>query len=129
MEINQVEQAVYDPLANDPTAWDLRIGAAAGGDYIFNPWKLVYDQARYNGATSNFFVDNQLQALLDTASSIDGFTPENVDAFYQYDKEQLYAYGMLSYFNNVVSVDGITKVVRDTRGQIIPGACEYAPGF
>ena len=129
VEINQVEQAVYNELMNDPAEWDLMIGAAAGGDFIFGPWQLVYDQNRNNGTTRGFFLDDQLQALLNTASSIDGFTPENVDAFHQYQKEQLYAYGMLSFFNNVVSVDGITKVVRDTRGQIIPGACEYAPDF
>jgi hypothetical protein len=41
----------------------------------------------------------------------------------------VYAYGLLSYLNNVVGVKGITKVVRDTRGQIIPGACEYAADF
>ena len=114
---------------NDPTQWDLMIGAAAGGDFIFGPWSLVYDQNRNNGTTRGFFLDDQLQALLGTASSMDGFTPDNVDAFNQYQKEQLYAYGMLSFFNNVVSVEGITEVVRDTRGQIIPGACEYAPDF
>jgi hypothetical protein len=116
-------------LVLDPASYDLVINAAAGGDFIFSPWQLVYDQNRNNGTTGNFFVDDQLQALLDTASSLDGFTPENVDAFQQYQKEQMYAYGMLSYMNLVVGVDGITKVVRDTRGQIIPGACEYSPDF
>jgi len=129
VEINQVEQAVYNELMNDPTQWDLMLGAAAGGDFIFGPWQLVYDQNRNNGTTRGFFLDDQLQALLDTASSADGFTPENVDAFHQYQKEKAYAYGLLSFYNNVVSVDGITNVVRDTRGQIIPGACEYAPDF
>jgi ABC-type transport system substrate-binding protein len=129
VEINQVEPAVYNEISTDPTSYDIIINAAAGGDFIFSPWLLVYDQNRNNGTTANFFKDDQLQALLMTASSADGFTPENVDAFHQYQKEQAYAYGMLSYFNNVVSVKGITKVVRDTRGQIIPGACEYAADF
>ena len=129
VEINQVEPPVYNELKLDPTAFDLSIDAAAGGDFIFSPWQLCYDQNRNNGTTSNWFKDDQLQALLDAASSPSGFTPENLDAFYQYDKEQVYSYGMLSYFNLVVGVDGITKVVRDTRGQIIPGACEYSADF
>jgi ABC-type transport system substrate-binding protein len=129
VEIKQVETPVYNELKLDPTAFDLSIDAAAGGDFIFNPWQLCYDQNRNNGTTSNWIKDDQLQALLDTASSASGFTPENLDAFYKYDKEQVYIYGMLSYFNLVVGVDGITKVVRDTRGQIIPGACEYAADF
>jgi len=128
VEISQVEPTVYNQLKPDPKAYDLLIDAA-GGDFIINPWKLVYDQTRNNGKTSNFFLDNQLQELLDAASQLSGFTPEKLDAFQQYQKEQVYAYGMLSYFNNVVGVAGITKVVRDGRGQIIPGACEYAPDF
>jgi ABC-type transport system substrate-binding protein len=129
VEINQVDPSVFNQLKDDPTAYDLMIDAAAGGSYIFSPWKLVYDQARYNGATSNFFVDDKLQGLLENCSTIEGFTPENLDAFYEYEKEQVYAYGLFSYDHLVVIADGILSVVRDTRGQIIPGACEYAPDF
>ena len=89
----------FNELVLDPTAYDLVIDAAAGGDFIFSPWQLVYDQNRNNGTTANFFLDDQLQALLKTASSLDGFTPENLDAFQQYQKEQMYAYGMLSFKN------------------------------
>jgi ABC-type transport system substrate-binding protein len=129
VNISQVEPSVYNQLATDPTAYDLIIQAAAGGDFIFNPWQLAYDANRNKGTTANFFKDDQLQALLMTASSMAGFTPDNLDAFHKYQKEQMYAYGMLSYLNNVVSVKGITKVVRDTRGQLIPGAFEYAADF
>ena len=129
VEINQVETPVFNEIKLDPTTFDMVLDAAAGGDFIFNPWQLVYDQNRNKGTTGTWFKDDQLQALLDTAASSSGFTPENLDAFHQYHKEQVYSYGLLSYFNLVVGVDGITKVVRDTRGQIIPGACEYAPGF
>ena len=129
VEINQVEPAVFNEINTDPTQYDLLINAAAGGDFVFSPWLLVYDQARNNGTTANFFVDEDLQALLDSVRTADGFTPENVDTVHQYQKEQMYAYGLLSYFNNVVGVNGITNVIRDTRGQLIPGAFEYAPDF
>ncbi len=129
VNINQVEPAVFNEVSLDPTSYDLIINAAAGGDFIFSPWLLSWDQNRNKGTTSNFFKDDQLQALLMTVSSTNGFTPANVDATHQYHKEQLYSYGLLSYANNVVSVKGITKVIRDTRGQLIPGAFEYAAGF
>jgi len=129
VKINQVDAPVFNQLKYDPTAFDMSIDAAAGGDFIFSPWQLVYDQGRYKGTTSNWFKDDQLQKLLSTAASTSGFTPENLDAFYQYEKEQVYAYGLLSFVNCVVTVDGVTKVVRDTRGQIIPGACEYSAKF
>ena len=84
VEINQVEASVFNELQYDPTAFDMVIGAAAGGDFAISPWLLIYDQGRNNGATSSFFVDDQLQSLLSTVASVDGFTPENLNAFNQY---------------------------------------------
>jgi ABC-type transport system substrate-binding protein len=127
VEINQVEASVFNQLKTDPKAWDLMIDAAAGGDFIVNPWQLVYDQNRNNGTTGGFVKDDQLQGLLDTA--VKDFTPEALDAFQQYQKEQAYDYGLLSFHNIVVAVKGITKVVVDGRGQIFPPAFEFAPDF
>ncbi|HWQ47167.1 MAG TPA: ABC transporter substrate-binding protein [Longilinea sp.] len=129
VEINQVEPSVYNQLKLDPTAFDMIIDAAAGGDFAFSPWRLIFDQTMNNGTTSNWFLDNDLQVLLDTASSIAGYTPENLTAFNDYQKEMVYSYGLLSFANLVVSVEGITSVFRDGRGQIIPGACEYSADF
>jgi ABC-type transport system substrate-binding protein len=127
VEINQVESSVYNTLKTDPTAFDMLIDAAAGGDFIVNPWQLVYDQNRNNGTTGGFVKDDQLQSLLDTA--VKDFTPDTIDAFQQYQKEQAYDYGLLSFHNIVVAVSGITKVALDGRGQVYPGACEYAADF
>jgi ABC-type transport system substrate-binding protein len=127
VEINQVEASVFNQLKTDPKAWDMMIDAAAGGDFIVNPWQLVYDQNRNNGTTGGFVKDDQLQALLDTA--VKEFTPEALDAFQQYQKEQAYDYGLLSFHNIVVAVKGITKVVVDGRGQIFPPAFEFAADF
>jgi peptide/nickel transport system substrate-binding protein len=127
VEINQVESTVYNQLKSDPTAYDMLIDAAAGGDFITSPWQLVYDQNRNNGTTGGFVKDDQLQELLMTA--VTNFTPEDIDAFQQYQKEKAYDYGLLSFHNIVVAVEGITKVARDGRGQIYPGACEYAADF
>jgi len=127
VEINQVEASVFNQLKTDPKAFDISIDAAAGGDYITNPWQLTYDQKFNNGTTAGFFKDDQLQTLLETAVS--QFTPDALDAFQQYQKEQVYSYGLLSFKNIVVAVKGITKVVVDNRGQIFPPAFEYAPDF
>lgn len=129
VEINSVEQAVYNTLKYDATAWDLLLDQAAGGDQVYSPWLLLYAADRYNGTTSNWFDDPQLQTLLAAASAPDGQTEANLDAFVNYDREHVYALGMCSWQNNFVSVKGVTKVFTDARNQIIPGACEYAPDF
>jgi ABC-type transport system substrate-binding protein len=127
VEISQVEASVFNQLKADPTAFDMSIDAAAGGDFIVNPWQLVYDQNRNNGTTGGFVKDDQLQALLDKA--VTDFTPEALDAFQQYQKEQVYDYGLLSFKNIVVADKGITKVVVDGRGQIFPPAFEFSADF
>jgi ABC-type transport system substrate-binding protein len=129
VNITQVEPSVFNTEEYDPTKWDLLLNAAAGGDYIFSPWQLMLDQKRYNGTTSNWFKDDQLQQLMNTAADESTFNDANVDAAWQYIKEQDYMMGLLSYVNNIVAVDGITKVHLDFRGFVVPGACEYAPDY
>ncbi len=129
VNISQVEPPVFNTTKTDPTKWDLLLDAAAGGDYIFSPWQLLFDQNRYNGTTSNWFKDDTLQQLMDTAAAKETFTPENVDAAWQYIKETVYSYGLFSYVNNIVSVSGITNVYLDERGFVVPGACEYTADF
>ncbi len=127
VEINSVEPAVFNDLKADPTAWDLCLDATAGGDQVYSPWALLYDATRYNGATSNFFVDPKLQELLAAAQADP--SEANLDAFVAYDKENVYAYALLSWQNNYVAVSGVTEIALDKRGQIIPGACVYSPDF
>ena len=129
VNISQVEPPVFNSEVTDPTKWDLSLNAAAGGDYIFSPWQLMFDQNRYNGTTSNWFKDDQLQQFMDTAAAQDTFTDANVDAAWQYIKDQVYMLGLFSYVNNTVSVSGITTVFQDHRGFVVPGACEYAADF
>ncbi len=127
VEISQVEATVFNQERMDPTAFDFALDAAAGGDFINNPWQLVYDQNRNNGTTWGFTQDDQLQSLLDTIAA--DFTPETIDAFQQYQKDQAYAYGLLSFSAIVVGVDGVTNVSVDGRGQVFPGACEFSADF
>jgi len=129
VEIVQVEPPVFQTEKTDPAKWDILLDATAGGDFIFSPWQLIFDQKRYDGTTSGWVKDDQLQALMDTAAAEDTFTPENVDAAWQYIKDTVYAYGLYSSVNNTVSVSGITSVFHDSRGFVLPGVCEYAPDF
>jgi ABC-type transport system substrate-binding protein len=129
VNITQVDPPVFQSEKTDPAKWDLSLDAAAGGDYVFSPWQLMLDQKRYNGTTSNWFKDDQLQALMDTAAAQDTFNDANVDAAWQYIKDQDYMLGLFSYVNNIVSVSGITSVFLDERGFVVPGACEYAPDY
>jgi hypothetical protein len=63
---------------------------------------------------------------MDTAGTTSTFTADNVDAAWQYLKEQAYNLGLFSYVNNIVSTSSVTKVFLDERGFVVPGACEYS---
>jgi hypothetical protein len=52
-------------------------------------------------------------------------TDANVDAAWQYIKEQNYMLGLFSYVNNIVSISSFSSVYLDKRGFVVPGACEY----
>lgn len=123
VNIVQVDPPVFNTEKTDPTKWDLSVDAAAGGDFVYSPWALMFDQERYNGTTSNWFKDDQLQTLL-TAAKTDA-TDANVDAAWQYIKEQNYMLGLFSYVNNIVSISSFSSVYLDKRGFVVPGACEY----
>jgi ABC-type transport system substrate-binding protein len=124
VNIAQVDPPVFNTEKTDPTKWDLSLDAAAGGDYVFSPWQLMFDQNRYNGTTSNWFKDDQLQKLMDAAAAT-GATEADVDAAWQYIKEQDYMQGLFSYVNNIVAVSAVKSVFLDGRGFVVPGACEY----
>ena len=123
--IDAEETSVYNTAMYDPAAFDVALVGGAGGDFAFSPWLLMYDQNRNKGTTGQFFKDDELQALLNAVVAEGGFTPENLDAFNQYQKEQVYVYALYSWINNVVTTKNITELVRDTRGQVIPGACTF----
>ena len=125
VNIVQVDPPVFNSEKTDPAKWDLSLDAAAGGDYVFSPWQLMFDQNRYNGTTSNWFKDDQLQALMDAAAATDA-TEAKVDAAWQYIKDQDYMQGLFSYVNNIVAVSSVTSVFLDGRGFVVPGACEYS---
>ncbi len=125
VNIVQVDPPVFNTDKFMPEKWDLSLDQAAGGDFVFSPWQLMLDQKRYDGTTSNWFKDDQLQALIETASAEATFNDENVDAAWQYIKEQDYMLGLFSYVNNIVSISSVTSVFLDSRGFVVPGACEY----
>ena len=58
-------------------------------------------------------------------AAINDNSPENMDAFHQYLKEQCYEYGLVSKVNNLAHTTVVTKAATCFRGQILPGACEY----
>ncbi|MBQ9300674.1 MAG: ABC transporter substrate-binding protein [Clostridia bacterium] len=112
----------YKYAENDE--WDLMLDEGGSSNLLTNVWKLSLDRRDQTyGKTVGYVVDDTLQSLLEAAMADN--SPENMDAFHQYLKEQCYEYGLLAAVNNLAHTTVVKEAKTCFRGQILPGACEY----
>lgn len=81
--IEQRELASYLSALADPSSYDL-IEVDQYGSSTIGLWGGFLNGNYHNGVTQNGFDDETLQNLILTASSLDGHTPENMDALEKY---------------------------------------------
>ncbi|MBQ8081377.1 MAG: ABC transporter substrate-binding protein [Clostridia bacterium] len=126
IELVPYENALFGTYkaASDSGEWDLMLDQGGSPSLLTNVWKLSMDRReQVHGTTIGYVDDDQLQSLLEAAISDN--SPENMDAFHQYLKEQCYEYGLVAAVNNMVHTSKVKTAVTCYRGQILPGACEY----
>ena len=103
------------------------IGASAGGDFVISPWLLIYEHTRNNGSTWELLCGRRITITFDDSFHLRRYIQKKILMLsMNIKKNNFYSYGLLSYMNNVVTTSNVVDVVRDTRGQIMPGACEFA---
>ena len=104
--------------------WDLMLDEGGSSGLLTNVWKLTLDRRdQVHGKTVGYVSDDQLQSLLEAAMADN--SPENMDAFHQYLKEQCYEIGLVAAVNNLAHTTVVKTAQTCFRGQILPGACEY----
>lgn len=128
-EILAYDAALFNSYKYDPTQWDIILDNKGAQDYVTNVYMLCFDENQFSNGTANFVHDDKLQELLLTAATESTHTPENVDAFHQYLKEQAYAAGLLSANNYFVCKDTVDSLFVTFKGIILPGASEYSDEF
>jgi ABC-type transport system substrate-binding protein len=124
VEINAYDNALYNSYRLDGSNYDVLLGTNGSTDYVMNIWPVVFDSTQFkNGKTINNVDDPKLQELLKLARTV--HTPESVDNFQQYLNEHAYGYAICTDCSNVVYNDKISQVMVDSRGFVMPFACEY----
>lgn len=121
-----VQSALMTAIRLDGTQYDMFINQV-GGFSLANHWNTRYDARSYKTGDATSRHDYVLSDLIAEASSVEGFTEENIDKVHNYIKEEAYGYGMyqpyiLSVWRNDV---GIKEVVNDVFKTVIPSACVY----
>ena len=124
LDLRQV--ALVTAIRLDGTQYDMFINQV-GGITLANHWNTRYDCRAYKTGDATSRHDYVLADMIAKTSTVEGFTPENINAVHEYIKEEAYGYGMYQLNNLAVWSNkvGITKVVNDNINMVVPTACSY----
>ena len=126
VEIKSMPIGQYLQNEGDPAGWDLGLANFSAPDYLINVWIKLFDATGRENGTKNFIVDEDLQALIATAASIDGHTAEAMTDLFNYLNDHAYVYGLIQPYNNVVyNKDKIAGYCFDMNIRLAPGAFLY----
>ena len=86
------------------------------GNYVTTTWDILYNaDLRESGLTWFGLDDPEIQSRLKELETVDGFTQENIDAFYDYTTDNCYYYQIFNMDNAVVynkdAVEGVEDAV------------------
>lgn len=127
--ISQVETAIYNSTTrHDKTAWDLRIeqfGSPFG--YMASAVNGNFDKDRYGEIyTTNFYVNEELQDLLDVATNVTSHNEDTVGALHDYMKDTMISLPLVSLqAYSVFRSSVVNDLAFTVRGALLPGNCTY----
>lgn len=129
LDLLAYDQAMFDTLKYDSTAWDLEFDQKGGNPpYITNVWLGLFDPANYSDGDSCFTHDDTFVDLLYTAVNAETHSAETVEAFHDYLKEQAYLYGVFYNYEFFVAQSGI-EIVQDGNGNCTPTLFKLADDY
>ena len=126
IELVPYDSALFNTykFADNSPERDIMLDEGGSSSLLSNVWKLTMDRNdQVHGKTTGYVVDDTLQFLLEAAMSDN--SPENMDAFHQYLKEQCYEYDLIAPVSNLAHTTVVKSAATCFRGQVLPGACEY----
>lgn len=126
VELNPVDQALFNSYKYDDTKWDMIVDSKSTTDFVTTVWQNVFDTNSFANGSACFTHDDQLQTLLEAAADAEHSTDDDLRAFHDYLKEQAYAIGMFWNYSYYVARDGLTMCQDGfgnvTASTIIPSA-------
>lgn len=129
VELLTVDSALFNVYQRDNTQWDLSIQfKSAGTGHITGCWDICFNPGSFPDGTSVCFNhDDHLIELLEAAKNDP--TPENMNAFHYYLKDQAYCKGLYSTRSASVSTDKILEIATDALSNPLPNAMVFAADY
>lgn len=95
VELNAIDMALYTAIRLDGTKYDMTINTV-GGTSLADQWSIRFDPAAYAAGDATSRKDYTLAEMLYKTWSLDGWTPENINAIHYYIKDNAIAYGLVN---------------------------------
>lgn len=128
VELNPVDQALFNSYKYDDTKWDMIVDSKATTDFVTTVWQNVFDTNSFANGSACFTHDDQLQALLEAAADAEKSTDDDLRAFHNYLRDQAYAVGMFWNYFYYVAREGLT-MCQDGFGNVTPSTIVPAADF
>ena len=129
VELYLYDQTQGTAVLKDHSLWDVYMLTTLSMDYIVNCWSYMFDANNWGGTTAFGLDDAQFQDLLNVARTAEGHTPENLDAFHYYVKDQAYARGLMAQYFYTIWQDGVVDVYRNCNSYAMPGCFTFAEDY
>lgn len=128
VELNPVDQALFNSYKYDDTKWDMIVDSKATTDFVTTVWQNVFDTNSFANGSACFTHDDKLQALLEAAADAEKSTDDDLRAFHNYLRDQAYAVGMFWNYSYYVAREGLT-MCQDGFGNVTPSTIVPAADF
>lgn len=126
-EIDAQDNNIFNVTKGDPTAFDLLLDTKGDQAYMIGLLRNSFDVSNFaSGKPANFVLDDTLQSLIDTASSEEGHTLENVQAAADYVAQNCYGIGLFVLKNFYAHNDQVEKLIFSQWDTVVPGCCTYS---
>ena len=129
VELLTVDGALFNVYQSDPTQWDMAIQfKSAGTGHITGCWDICFNPNSFTDGTSVCFNRDEKLVELLLAAEKDP-TPENLNAFHYYLKDQAYCKGLYSTRSASVSTNKILEIATDALSNPLSNAMVFAADY
>lgn len=131
-EILSYDTALYNTYKSEPDKWDI-VTDKPSNDYVVATWNMYFDHELNGGSYGKFFfVDDELQEMLDVVTTAEGHTEENIDEVHDYLTDKAYCYSFSSAQDFLIGNADILKSIGYANygiHNVLPGCCEFSDEY
>jgi ABC-type transport system substrate-binding protein len=126
-QIITYENALFNSYKYDDTQWDIMFDQTSWSGPLPTQWRDKFDRRTFRDGKGGFISvsDDKFQSFLEGADNLATYSPQTVEAFHQYLKEQAYARGLFNQKSRSVTTDIVVEYMNHRIGSMFPPGCKF----